>query len=854
MVIRVLGKPCGVRTAKVQRRREPLTFGAPLPVGAAREPLAWTIAGLDGQPGAVQTQVLDRWLDGSARWVLVDAQQDVSSAGDTELRLETAAQAAAPPWPVAIAVTETPAGVDVDTGVARFTMAPGAQVPFRAVAAAGRPALDPGATGLIVTDARGVTHRAEIASVVVEMAGPLRTVVRLDGRVAAGAGRECRLRMRLHFFAGLATVRLLVTLTNTDRAIHKGGFWDLGDPGSLLVKEVTLRLAPPGADGPVSIRASVEAGEPVVVHDAPFEVYQDSSGGEYWQSTNHLNRERRVPNSFRGYRAQAGGRRSEGLRATPLVLWDRGLDRLGAAVPHFWQNFPMALGADDSSVTIRFLPGQYADFHEIQGGEQKTYECALLFGPHDRSGSALAWANAKTVVSVDPGWVLSSGADPFLAPLGDDHTMLVQSAVDGPDRFEIKRERIDEYGWRHFGEIYGDHEAIRQPVPPLVSHYNNQYDPILGFARQFLRTADPHWWAMATELAAHVVDIDVYHTVRDKWTYNHGLFWHTYHYGDADTATHRTYPARARGRIHGGGPSADHNYTSGLMLMFFLTGEEWARQTVIDLAQFVVDLDDGRLTEFRFLDRGSTGRATLSAGYYGPGRGPANSLNALMDGFRLSGNPNFDAKAEEVLRRVVHPEEDVTRHELDDPERRWFYTMFLQSLGKYLHDKVERGELDDAYTYGRASLITYARWMADHEHPILDEPQKVEFATETWAAQDIRKSDVFCYAALHTSGDLRERFLERAGFFHRYSVETLHKARTRTLARPIIVLLTSGFLLPWVLAHPAVSEPAVGPPATFPPQRSFEPQRARAIRKFMWLSAASAALAVVALLAWLVRR
>ena len=49
---------------------------------------------------------------------------------------------------------------------------------------------------------------------------------------------------------------------------------------------------------------------------------------------------------------------------------------------------------------------------------------------------------------------------------------------------------------------------------------------------------------MMSELAAHVVDIDLYHTTQDKSAYNGGMFWHTYHYGDADTATHRTFPSR----------------------------------------------------------------------------------------------------------------------------------------------------------------------------------------------------------------------------------------------------------------------------------------------------------------------
>ena len=62
---------------------------------------------------------------------------------------------------------------------------------------------------------------------------------------------------------------------------------------------------------------------------------------------------------------------------------------------------------------------------------------------------------------------------------------------------------------------------------------------------QFLRSGDRRWWQAMRELAWHVIDIDIYHTDRDKAAYNRGLFWHTVHYVDADTATHRTYPSRS---------------------------------------------------------------------------------------------------------------------------------------------------------------------------------------------------------------------------------------------------------------------------------------------------------------------
>ena len=136
---------------------------------------------------------------------------------------------------------------------------------------------------------------------------------------------------------------------------------------------------------------------------------------------------------------------------------------------------------------------------------------------------------------------------PRLTPKSDDpHTLylqLVDAAIEGSDTFEHKREVIDEYGWRHFGEIYADHEAVFHKGPNLlVSHYNNQYDPIAGCAFQFLRSGDWRWWLLMHELALHVRDIDVYHTDEDKSAYNHGLFWHTYHYVDAGTSTHRSYP------------------------------------------------------------------------------------------------------------------------------------------------------------------------------------------------------------------------------------------------------------------------------------------------------------------------
>jgi hypothetical protein len=337
----------------------------------------------------------------------------------------------------------------------------------------------------------------------------------------------------------------------------------------------------------------------------------------------------------------------------------------------------MACEVKDGALTVRVLPGQFADLHELQGGEQKTYEFFVSVGDK----ASLEWTRARTVACVDPTFVLAIGRCPILGELSDAHASLANSAVDGTESFDLKREVIDQYGWRHFGEIYGDHEAINQRTPPLVSHYNNQYDPLAGFIYQFLRTADVRWWRMARELAAHVRDIDVYHTTQDRAAYNGGLFWHTYHYGDADTATHRTYPIAGKGRNHGGGPSADHNYTTGLMHQYFLSGDATFRITAIDLARYVIRIDDGRDTVFRWLTSGDTGAAIRSApGYYGPGPGPREFPERLLDGHRLTKAPELLQKAEQLIGASCIPCDDISRNRLDAPEERWFYVMFLEAL------------------------------------------------------------------------------------------------------------------------------------------------------------------------------
>jgi hypothetical protein len=222
----------------------------------------------------------------------------------------------------------------------------------------------------------------------------------------------------------------------------------------------------------------------------------------------------------------------------------------------------------------------------------------------------------------------------------------------------------------------------------------------------------------------------------------------------------------------------------------------------------------------------------------------------LLNAHRLTGQSRYLAKAEELIRRCIHPRDDVPARNLLDVENRWFYTMFLQSLGRYLDYKAELGQLDLMFAYARASLLHYARWMAEFEVPYLSRPERLEYPTETWAAQDMRKSEVFQFAALHAEGEERNRFLERSSFFFESSTSTLAQMKTRTLARPVVIYLTHGYMHAYFQRFPELRAPVPTTVANFGNPKSFVPQKQRAVRRFKLLVASGAAAVIAAIAYW----
>ena len=816
------------------RRGEPVRFGLPWPQGVADD-RHFHLVGPDGATHPLTTKVLDRWADGTVRWCLFDANLSTEGNGPTGYRVE----ARPTPRPEPEPTLPLPA-------VPEFWV-------------------------------KVLGQRMEPFAPPVLMHEPIPTTG-APFRFSFSLGLEIEVEVRP--LPGTATSRVTLTLTNTLAADHPGGNWDLGEGGGELLDSVDVFVPfPKGATPHGSLGVERSAPAKAVANG---EVFQASSGGANWASSNHLDADRHVPMAFQGYRSTLDGTPAEGLRATPIATLEVGETFIGVALPDFWENFPKALRVSPDGITLSLFPTE-ARPHELQGGEQKTHVFSVAHGRDSVTAEPMAWCRSPLHVAASPEWYAASGAVPYLTPRATDPNTVACELADlafaGADTFATKRDRIDEYGWRHFGDIYGDHEATTHKGPtPLISHYNNQYDCVAAFLVQFFRTGEFDRLTEGLACADHTVDIDLYHTEADKPAYNRGLFWHTYHYADADTGTHRSYPkSLTRGPVEsltekmdqlgdtaaqlkkayavGGGPSASHNYNAGLMLAYFVTGEARYRTAAVGLADFVLAMDDPRGTVLKWLSRTPTGLATESGagGYHGPGRAAANSILALLVGHQLTGDMKYLAKCEEVIRRVVHPAQDLDRLDLLNAELRWFYTMTLQALGVYLDHKAERGQLDRMYAYARLTLLHYARWMAVHERPTLSTPEKLQYPNETWAAQDLRKVEVFQYAAKHADPAERVKFLERADWFFTTSVTTLAGFETRSLCRPVVLVMRYGWPRAWWQRHPDATAPAPAVAATaadFGAWAMFVPQKVIAVaraKRLVVLGAAGFVAAVVLL-------
>ena len=633
-------------------------------------------------------------------------------------------------------------------------------------------------------------------------------------------------------------IKCQLQIHNSNRAMHQGGKWDLGDEGSFNFKALSIDLhTAKKSSKEHNTLIDVQNNQSYIGENIVCE--QFSSGGINWQSPVHVNHNNTLDINKNGYSLNIelqdalhkDPKEITGLRCQPVLSLK---NNLSITLNKFWQNFPKSLTVKDNIVSLGLFPATHY-LYELQGGEKKTHSFWMSL---DSSNNDLTTSQNINRGTVAWDWISQCHLYPFIekektkenakenAALGSLQD-ITDLGIENTSGFIAKREKVDEYGWRHFGELYADHETAGYKGEDIfVSHYNNQYDPIYGFLRQYLTTGNTKWFELADDLATHVKDIDIYHTSLDKNEYNGGLFWHTDHYLQAFTSSHRSYSKHQASNVYqdhagGGGPGGQHCYTTGLYLHYCLTGNQSSKDAVLTLSNWITHVYEGSNTCIELLlafkNRHVAGNKNHFTEQYPLDRGIANYVNALLDSFELTQQPDYLTQVQNILTNTIHPNEDLTLRGLQDVEGTWFYTVLLQALCRYLQVKESRQEFDQHFYYCRDCLLNFADWMLIHEYPYLEKPDILEYPNDTWTAQDLRKAHVLA-AANYYSPNKKNQYLTKAQFFQQYVADKLNLADTKTYTRILVLVMQNqGALEVFQTKQPSITFAATRnwPPATY---------------------------------------
>jgi hypothetical protein len=190
-----------------------VSWGRAWPRGQYGRDTQFTLSTAEGSAVAVQSWPLAFWPDGSLKWTAHAIPADAPVSDSYRLT---------PGSPISpshsVKVTESADAVTIDTGIIQATVAKRGDTLIRAITRQGKEIARAGklvcqlANGPDATTARIETFSGEIASVTVEQNGPVRAVLKIEGRHAHGDRQWLPFIVRLYFHAGGEMVRIMHTI------------------------------------------------------------------------------------------------------------------------------------------------------------------------------------------------------------------------------------------------------------------------------------------------------------------------------------------------------------------------------------------------------------------------------------------------------------------------------------------------------------------------------------------------------------------------------------------------------------------------------------------------------------------
>lgn len=535
--------------ARIARASEPVTSGVPIPIALGLKSTTGLKVLRDGKTEVpAQFSVLARWngvisdQTKPIQWVLVDFQADVAAGGASTYYLTHEPDHKSPPPPAPVKATESEGAITVNTGPLQFRVSKIAFNLFDGVWLDrnkdgrfddGEAIVPTGGAddGAFLVDTFGAWYAAArgVKRAVVEEAGPLRVVLRIEGRhqridkegLAIG---YYDYMTRIHAYAGKSYVKVHHTLKNSPPCSTKlSGSASCAEPffGSLAFKDyslyTTLNLEKP-------VRRRLFADKLYQNSDEALSLYQDSGGndqwqmhhGEYWsydiQVAHDQNSEKDTEGgpSFRGFKVFKGEKEiGKGDRAQGWVDISDARWGVTAQIRHFWQQCPKGIDAEGNRLTLRLWPQSYEGIHWLDEGVHKTHEVLYAFHLANFNVEEMikgfnsplmavaptAWYNDARVIG-PYGDLVSLSASEIPPDLPPDKS---RAGIGNKKTVYDSRDGYNAWGWIPFGDIKANPSGAGCPCidPSTFSFY------LQTMARDYFDTAE--------ELARQWMDARSYH-------------------------------------------------------------------------------------------------------------------------------------------------------------------------------------------------------------------------------------------------------------------------------------------------------------------------------------------------------
>jgi len=779
-----------------------------------------------------QITILAYWPNMSIKWIQLDFLFSSNAQSESIIYLSNPISKITEQSSLGIKLQETPQHITIETKSSIFHLS---KTSFGIFSTESKPIISSQKTyyksaenTLVLTDKQGIKHNPTIDKIYFSHSEePSNVPIKITAYVNGYFKPQCiannptakklptntKFEAEITFYFHSNITKWRFTLHNPQAMKDNNGTWDLGNGNSSFFQSFNAfipyknrtKLAYKVQDDLTPSSQDISSWQEKIEQ---LTILQTSSGGENWQSANHINHLGKTCLEFCGYQvsSQLGETVSKNVikgRATPTIHLEKTNQNIKSSlsvhIENFWQKFPKSIEVDSTKVTLGLFPEQAKGGFELQPGEKKSDTFYISYNNHRDN---LSFIENPTQVQVATDYLVSTQAIALFSESTNEtqYDNIINEGLKSTNNFFQKRELIDEYGWRNFGDLYADHETLEiEGNEELISHYNNQYDPLYGFLRRFLLTQDRQWLTLANDLADHIKNIDIYHTTQDKVEYNGGLFWHTDHYLPAETASHRTYSQQQVANAYqdhagGGGPGGQHCYTTGLMLHYYLTGDETSKSAVLQLTKWITNYYEGSGTITDFLlaikNKNRIDLKNIFTGKYPLDRGTGHYIIALIDSFEATGHQSYLDDASLLIKHTVHPDDNIEERHLNNIEECWFYTVFFQAVYRYLITKQNNKQIDESFYYAQNTLLHYAQWMVEHEQPYLNTPEILEYPNHTWAAQDIRKANVLYMASYFSTNTRKKKIFQiKADEIYHYVVETFKQEPTRYYTRILSILM-----------------------------------------------------------------